>query len=395
LGDGPYHNAPSAFRELESLIFEQLSETETLEKRVSRRDDLVGAVLEGLADAVLVFDRTLSIRFANPSAAKLFGWDSPPIGERATDCIRDFKLVEMVENCVVHSRRESAELVLSDSGSKRILEADIAPMLSNDVNTVTRARAVLHDVTDARELEQVRKDFVANASHELRTPLTIINGYIENLMEGGIEDREMATRFLTVMQKHGHRIARIIEDMLTISKLESHVEVLQCERFDLRVCAEEVVARLAPVIEQKRAKIRYEFPADAAITGDPFYWDQILFNLIENALKENDAPELNITISLRNTAEVHQICVTDNGVGIPKATQAYIFKRFYRVDQDRSAEKKGTGLGLSIVKRALQAHGGDVAVDSTPGQSTRFIMTIPSGLGTEKDGEADQDDARE
>jgi len=180
------------------------------------------------------------------------------------------------------------------------------------------------------------------------------------------------------MHKHGKRIARIIEDMLTISKLESRTdESLQLESFCLNRCISEVIDRLKPMLDEKKATCILDIPTDATILGDAFYWDQILFNLIENSLKENDAEDLKITVGLERDEIRDIIRVSDDGVGIPAAAQEFIFKRFYRVDQNRGAEKKGTGLGLSIVKRAVEAHGGTITVMSTPGIETTFTMEIP------------------
>lgn len=269
---------------------------------------------------------------------------------------------------------------LEGDGNERVLEVDVAPLIFSESGSVSRARIVLHDVSDARQLEQIRKDFVANASHELRTPLTIINGYLETLVDDGVGDKDLAKRVLPVMQKHGERIAHIIEDMLTISKLESSNETLKKKRFDLKKCAKDVAARLAPVAEEQQAVIILDFETDAhSIIGDAFYWDQIFFNLVENALKENEAPDLTVTIAMLTEADQQVISVTDSGVGIPKAALAHVFNRFYRVDENRNADKKGTGLGLSIVKRAVEAHGGTIRVESTPGVETAFIMILPSG----------------
>lgn len=349
--------------------------------RVDRRELLLAAVVQGLSDAIVVFDNEMTIRFANPEADKVFGWDRTPRTQPAAESIQNADLIAMLEECIVHQRARRTEIRHRAPGSVesgfRIFEVDVAPLQRTDAGTVDRVRVVMHDMTATYELEQVRKDFVANASHELRTPLTIINGYLETLIDSGAVDREMTLRFLSVMQKHGERIARIIEDMLTISKLESHADTLQSASFDLHECAKEVVTRLNPVVEQKRAEISLDFPDDAAIAGDAFYWDQIFFNLIENALKENDAAGLKVRVSLERGHSADTITVSDNGVGIPKAAQSFIFKRFYRVDENRNAEKKGTGLGLSIVKRAVEAHGGTIRVESTPGVSTEFVMTLP------------------
>ena len=372
----------SAYQELENLIIDQIFEAETLEKRVERREDLISAVVDGLGDSVIVFDQGLKIRFTNPSACKLFGWASPPLELSAEKYIKNTKLIRLIQKSINTQRIETIEIqhqIPNDlNHSVRTLEVEVAPLTLTGEKSVTRARVVLRDVTDARNLDLVRKDFVANASHELRTPLTIINGYLENLIDSEISDKDNSLKFLKIMQKHGSRIARIIEDMLTISKLESHSETIQIRPFDLRLCTEEVITRLNPLFEEKKAEAKLEFPDDSSIQGDVFYWDQILFNLIENALKENDEPNLKISISLNRESEHEDIItVKDDGVGMPAEALEFIFKRFYRIDQSHGAEKKGTGLGLSIVKRAIEAHAGDITVSSTPGIVTAFTITIP------------------
>ncbi len=372
----------SDYQELENLIIDQIFEAETLEKRVERREDLISAVVDGLGDSVIVFDQGLKIRFTNPSACKLFGWASPPLELSAEKYIKNTKLIRLIQKSINTQRIETIEIqhqIPNDlNHSVRTLEVEVAPLTLTGEKSVTRTRVVLRDVTDARNLDLVRKDFVANASHELRTPLTIINGYLENLIDSEISDKDNSLKFLKIMQKHGNRIARIIEDMLTISKLESHSETIQIRPFDLRLCTEEVITRLNPLFEEKKAEAKLEFPDDSSIQGDVFYWDQILFNLIENALKENDEPNLKISISLNRESEHEDIItVKDDGVGMPAEALEFIFKRFYRIDQSHGAEKKGTGLGLSIVKRAIEAHDGEITVSSTPGIVTAFTITIP------------------
>lgn len=372
----------STYQQLENLIIDQIFEAEALEKRVERREDLITAVVNGLADAVIVFDQGLKIRFTNPSACKLFGWATPPLELDAADYIKNTELIKLIQKSINTQRIETIEIqhqMPNDSEhSARTLEVEVAPLTLTGIKSVSRARVVLRDVTDARNLDLVRKDFVANASHELRTPLTIINGYLENLIDSEITDKENSLKFLNVMQKHGNRIARIIEDMLTISKLESHSDTIQIKPFNLKDCTEEVITRLNPLFEQKQATTALKFPENSNINGDVFYWDQILFNLIENALKENDEPNLKITISLDRGPDEDTITVKDDGVGIHSEALEFIFKRFYRIDQSHGTEKKGTGLGLSIVKRAIEAHKGKISVKSTPGIVTAFKITMPS-----------------
>jgi two-component system phosphate regulon sensor histidine kinase PhoR len=256
-----------------------------------------------------------------------------------------------------------------------------AARLSESPAEEPTTRVVIRDVTPEYQTEQIRKDFVANASHELRTPLAIINGYLENLIDDDLlDDKELSRRFLKVMRKHTERISRIVEDMLVISRLESgEAGSLKIKPFRLRSCVNDVLERLESVIHNQDAHIGIEMPdLDLTLAGDRFYWTQVLFNLVENALKQNPRPGLTVTIGCSRDEHATRIWVSDDGVGIPSADLAHIFRRFYRVEKHHSQEEiKGTGLGLSIVKRAIEAHGGTIEVTSIPGQDTRFTMEVP------------------
>ena len=236
-------------------------------------------------------------------------------------------------------------------------------------------------MTAEHQLEQVRKDFVANASHELRTPLAIINGYLENLLDDRmIEEPEMARRFLKIMRKHTDRISHIVEDMLVISRLESgEINTLKIEPFRFCSCVKDVLERLDSVIRNQNANMIVAIPnPDLLMQGDRFYWTQVLFNLVENALKQKPRDALRVEIGCRQAGEEIHLWVSDNGVGIPRADLPHIFRRFFRVEKHHSQEEiKGTGLGLSIVKRAVEAHGGVISVTSVPDRETKFLITLP------------------
>lgn len=226
----------------------------------------------------------------------------------------------------------------------------------------------------------MRRDFVANASHELRTPLTIIVGYLENLMEDDLmaERPDLAHKFIGVMHQNSQRLMNIIEDMLMISKLESgHKAILKQQWFPVTSCVDDVFSRLDSIREKKEAILRMDINPDWELYGDPFYWTQILFNLVENALKQNTEPGLTVTVAARTTPHAFILSVTDTGIGIPTESLPFLFTRFYRVETHHSSAIKGTGLGLSIVKRAVEAHDGTISAASTPHQSTVFTMTIP------------------
>ena len=233
---------------------------------------------------------------------------------------------------------------------------------------------MVEDRTEHDTIAQTRQDFVTSAGHELRTPLSLIHGYIETLKSGMIKNTSSLVRCLDVMDKHSRRMMRIIDDMLTLSRLEGLEEPLKTETFLVRACVHDALEHLTPLIEIRQPRITLDFPPDGGLlSGDRFYWDQIFSNLIENALKENPRPGLRIAITGRWTRHECLITVTDDGIGIPPEDLPNIFKRFYRGGN----ETKGTGLGLSIVKRAVEVHGGTIDLESHPGRSTQFTIRVP------------------
>ncbi len=348
-------------------------------------------LLDALGDAFLLVDSKGDIRFANRAARDLFGGReivNRPVAEAFLDrrlaeaLLKSLETGQAVQSSVVLPQQTSLRGDLETRGVNAWI-IDAAP-LRDSPEAKPFTRVVIRDVTAEHQLEQVRKDFVANASHELRTPLAIINGYLENLLDDGlVEDSPVARRFLAIMRKHSDRISRIVEDMLMISRLESgEAGALNLEPFRFRSCIHDVLERLESLIQQKQAEVVIVMPdEELKLNGDRFYWTQVLFNLVENALKQNLHKGLRIEIGCVREEEFIRIWVADNGVGIPSADLPHIFRRFYRVEKHHSQQEiKGTGLGLSIVKRAIEAHGGTIRVTSTPGRDTRFHMELPSDL---------------
>lgn len=345
-------------------------------------------LLDALAEGFLLVDSDAQILFANKAAAQLFrGRDL--VGMSVPETFLDRRMTEALMHCIDTGTPTALRLILPQQASplgdleQRGVNAWIidAARVSGSPEEKPTTRVVIRDVTSEHQTEQIRKDFVANASHELRTPLAIINGYLENLLDDGlVEDPALTRRFLKIMRKHTERIARIVEDMLVISRLESgEAAALKIKPFRLRSCIQDVLERLELVIQGQQARIKIEMPdEELSIRGDRFYWTQVLFNLVENALKQNPRKGLNVSIGCERIDAVTRIWVADDGVGIPSADLTHIFRRFYRVEKHHSQEEiKGTGLGLSIVKRAIEAHGGNITVSSTPGVDTRFTIEIP------------------
>lgn len=239
---------------------------------------------------------------------------------------------------------------------------------------------VFNDMTEEERTQTIRRDFVANASHELRTPLTIIKGYIETLLEDPdtAENESLRTRSLRIMKKHADRIVRLVEDMLTVYRLENKEGPrLTMEEFDLGEVIDDTRLRLESMIRERGAVLDISLqPQPFLMTGDKFYWSQIIFNLLENALKNNPQPGLLVCVQAqRDEQGTPCIRVSDNGVGIPAASLPFIFNRFYRAAGGNGV--RGTGLGLAIVRHAVEAHGLRISAASVPGRCTTFTIASP------------------
>lgn len=240
---------------------------------------------------------------------------------------------------------------------------------------------VFLDVTEEHRTQVIRRDFVANASHELRTPLTLIMGYLDALIDEPevAEDAAIRQRSLGIMKRHADRMTRLISDMLMLARVDSPDSgYLNREDFDLNRLAEDVQLRLQPMIDEQKATVKMDIQSQPfMMTGDSFYWSQVIFNLIENSLKNNPSPGLQVSVKATREADAScTIQVEDNGIGISEEALPYIFNRFYRADA--SGKVKGTGLGLAIVKNAVEAHGGSICAESRPGKRTVFRIHLPA-----------------
>lgn len=350
------------------------------------RAEMLHRLVDGIQDGLFIVNGDMRVVFMNRVTQHFFPPVTEPVGRQLIECVKDHRIVELVGDAWKVGQPRQEEFLVSTPRDGRTVEARIFSVSVLPLNG--HAPAPLHgallvivrDETDKHALEKIRKDFVANASHELRTPLSIINGYLENLAEGDITGQEEEARAYTIMRKHGERLARIVEDLLVISRMESgEPEAVKKEAFDFVACAQDVVHRLTPLITSKEARVKILAPEKEAalLFGDRFYWDQILFNLVSNALKENLAKGLEVTLSLQQEPDMTEVCVADNGVGIPHGDLPFVFKRFYRVARHHGQEVKGTGLGLSIVKRAVEAHHGTITLHSRPGIETVFTIRVP------------------
>lgn len=346
-----------------------------------QRDELIdlNAILSSLTEGVLVIDRSQRIRLANGSLSRLFNLAESAVGRTLMEVFREASLRETAVAALEGEGPQSRQLLLNVLQNGRYTPRHFTVTIVR-IEGGTGGVAIFHDITELNALAGARRDFVANVSHELRTPLSIINGYLETLLDGAMDDRPTARRFLETMSRHGERLNLLIEDLLSLSQLESRPGAgLNFAPVDLRSCLERVIERLEPLIAEKRAEVALDLPRQAPeFEADAQRLDQVFLNLLENALKyAGDGGAPRIQVSAVFEAGAVQVAVQDNGPGIPRLDLPHLFERFYRVHKDRSRSVGGTGLGLAIVKHVVQAHGGEVTVESEPGHGATFRVRLP------------------
>ena len=345
---------------------------------------LFEALLQEIRQGVVIVDEQMRIKFCNRSMERLMHKAAIRRGRTLLEELADHQVAELAQAALREERRCVREIehqAVLEGGAMGIRHhlVEASPLPAKAERGVW---LMVYDVTEQTMTEQIRRDFVANASHELRTPLTLINGYIESLQSGVVRDEAGRARCLSVMEKHGKRILRIIEDLLTISRLENGASALNLEPFNVRACVQDALDHLAPLLEGRDIRIELDFPPEGGeLRGDRFYWDQVFANLLENAIKENPNPGLVIRVRGEWRPDGCVLTVSDNGIGIPAHDLPFVFKRFYRGHKHHSPEIKGTGLGLSIVRRTVEAHGGTIELASMPGVETRFTIRLPAGVG--------------
>ena len=342
------------------------------------------ATLGNLREAVLIVDEANYIHLANSALRDIFPASRNLVNLRLELIIRNAAFLEYVKNTRGGQVLAREEFEITEGQGTLCIEASGAPIPSPDGKSQW-ALFVIHDMTQQRKLERLRRDFVANASHELRTPLSMIKGYIETLVDGhqtmASEERD---RFLKTIQRHSERLNDIIQDLLTLSRLESTTPGVNFEPVELAP----LLDALGDEYRRRPNAIEHKISVETAPTigiihADPVKLSQVFSNLIDNALKYTPkGSQINLHAHVTNTGEI-EIAVGDNGPGIPGEDLPHIFERFYRVDKGRSRETGGTGLGLSIVKHIIQLHGGRVWAESEVGQGTTILMRLPRNVRTE------------
>ena len=333
------------------------------------------AILESMGEGVLALDRDGSVLWLNGAAQRLFGVSAEQArGKRLTELVRQPALEGLVQE-VLERKRTAIREIQTFIPQEKSVRFHGAPCGGGAAGA--GLVLVVQDVTEIRRLEATRREFVANVSHELKTPLTSIKSLVETLLSGALDDPTNSRRFITMIEEDATRLARLIDDLLALSQIESKAVPLALQPVDLRALLEDLAPRFRQPVEKQRIQLNIAIPPDAPrVAGDPERLRQVFVNLFDNALKFNK-PGGRVTVSAKPDGAMLRVSVEDTGVGIPEQDLPRIFERFYRVDKARSRELGGTGLGLSIVKHIVEAHGGTVSVTSQPTQGSTFSFTIP------------------
>jgi two-component system phosphate regulon sensor histidine kinase PhoR len=336
--------------------------------------NLSAAILGSMVEGVAVVNGSERLVFANPGFAEILGLDVPPTsGSALVEVVRQTELLEAVRQVLGGEPRVQSEIV-TGTLRQHFFAITVAAVRAGDT---TGAVVVLHDITELRRLERVRRDFVANVSHEFRTPLTAIQGFAETLLAGAIDDPQNRTRFLEIILEHSRRLARLTEDLLVLSKMDAERLELEIRRLGVSQLIESCLETAQRRATEKDLKISVNMPQGLPdIAGDRRRLAEVLQNLLDNAIQYT-LPGGKIIVSAKTGEDEIILTVSDTGIGIPKADQSRIFERFYRVDVARSREAGGTGLGLAIAKHLVEVHGGRLWVDSEVGRGSQFHFSVP------------------
>jgi two-component system phosphate regulon sensor histidine kinase PhoR len=349
----------------------------TLLERIDElRDEhaLLGSVTSDMKEGLLVVDRDRRVRLANRAISEIFDLVFEPTGHLLAEVVRHPAVIEVVEAALAQGV-ERGQHVVRVTGTERSFELHATP-LAGGIGVIV----LFFDITRIEALEGVRREFVANVSHELRTPLTSIKAFVETLLSGGLQDRENSLKFLAIIGKHADRMQALIDDITDLSRIETGAVELSVELLDVREVARDVVDDLRLAIEQHDVDVRVELAEPFLVPADRRRLEQVLTNLIDNAVKFN-RPGGAVHVRGETVEGRPTITVEDSGIGIAADSLEKIFHRFYRVDPARSREAGGTGLGLAIVKHLMRLHGGRVRVESELGVGSRFILEFPTGRG--------------
>ena len=357
----------AAARNLEAI--KQQQQQTALEQQTQQ-----GAIFNSMQEGLLLLDKVGRIQMANRAFAELFDGTDDVRGKLLLEAVRWHEAAELAERLGPEQSWITCELRFP--GPSELWFQVSAAAIKNQEGGRLGTLLVFHDLTRLKQLERTREEFIANVSHELRTPLSHIKGYTETLLGGAKDDPEVATRFLHTIARNAERLQLLIEDLLTISELESGRVTLKLQPLPLQSVVGKVFDDFKTRAEAKTVTLTNS-TSGVKVNADAIRLEQVLSNLVDNAIKYGRTGG-NVTIGARSADDGKvEVFVRDDGPGLPADSLERVFERFYRVDKGRSREQGGTGLGLAIVKHIVQSHGGTVWAKSEAGRGATFYFTLP------------------
>ncbi len=371
-------NGGSAPRRV-GLALEAISNLQQqLNHQIAERAVGTETIFAAMQDGLLVVDTRHRISLVNRSFRHLFGLGNSIVGHPILEIIREADLDRLIAETLRTGTPQGHELIISDSQSNSPRRMQLSAVaMKNEADTTTGAVVLFHDITQLKQADEIRRDFVANVSHELRTPLSILRGYIETLLDDPGTSRDELERILEVMKRHSNRLGVLVDDLLTLARLESANPNLQLSDVRLSELFAAIVHDWAKKFAEKKLSVDIAIAANLPIIrADETRLQEILYNLLDNSLKYTQ-PGGKIRLQAQRSGEEIALSVSDTGLGISEADLPRVFERFYRADKARSRELGGTGLGLSIVKHIAQMHGGRVEAESKVGRGTTVRVLLP------------------
>lgn len=356
--------------ELAVSVHRMAQELERRVETIARERNELTAIVSGMEEGLLATDGRGKILLSNEAAARILG-GALEVGKDLVDVVRQGDVHAAVREARLARRSVAKTIeVFSETAGARQVELRVTPLADGEGAVV-----LLRDVTEAVRYERLRRDFVANVSHELRTPLTLVKGFLENLEDGALADPEKGPRFLAIAQRHVDALAALVEDLLTLGRLDAGAETRPLGPVPLADVVDGVVAGFEDLVAKKGLRLEQEVPEGLPpALGHRDLIERAVRNLVDNAIKYTDHGV--VTVRVRREGAQLVIEVQDTGIGIPRADVSRIFERFYRVEKSRTREAGGTGLGLAIVKHIAQQEGGTITVESEVGKGSRFRFAL-------------------
>lgn len=335
------------------------------------------AALEHLADGILGVSRTGRITLINKSASEMLRLDPEEIkGKKYWNVLPSPDLIKTLNQLIRDQKGTHHEEIITFSKDRVCL---VQTYVAEADGKNPGAVCIMRDMSEVYRIEKAVNQFVATVSHELKAPLTSIKGFVETLLEGSYQDPEISRKFLNVINEETNRMARLIIDLLQISSFPGQGSRLQLSPLDASVILNNALHLFKKLAEQKNIKLSVDAPKDfPRINADEDRIMQVIVNLLDNAIKFTGIKnEGSIELKAEHAGKFAKIKIKDSGIGIPEKEKAKIFERFYRIQDSPGASLGGTGLGLAIVKQIVEAHGGEITVESEEGKGSAFIFTIP------------------